>query len=741
MRSGRHHGAPIPASPGSTRAPPESSASRASSPSAAGSAATPSSRHSHSSIAPAANTPPSSAYSVRPAIVQATVGSRPPAGRRDLLADVREHEHPGPVGGLDPAGNDGAGSGERRLLVDGLPAQAQLGRPARVASVPSSPAVSRSSRQHLGRDAERRAQRGVEGAGRVDALQLGPGRGGRVGGEPGAQAIAEERVDRAHPQGAGVARGRHLVGVLQQPGELGGGEVGIVGKAARLLDRLLVARQPVEHLLRPLVLPDDDRAQRLAALGIPGEHRLALVVEPAGHHLARGIGEQLGDRLDHRGQHLLAVLLDPAGLRMAVDLVAPRLAHRPQLAVEQHRLDPGGALVDPEEQPLGHRTCSPPAATRAATRARARGAAAPAARQLAPGRRARPRRRRPARRRARAIPSEAESPVERIAATLISRGQRRRGADQVVAAAPGGAQARVARDRLRALERGQHRAPPSASPRRTPPGARDQSSLSSWSWAVGPAITLPSTVGNTSTPLVRFARHRQQDPLERLAAGRLEDEELALARVDREALVAGEPRDLVGAQAGAVDRHAAAQHGRRPRCRSGKPVAARARSPSTRRAGAQLGAGRDRGADQRPGVGDRVGDRLARDLERAVVAERRVDAVAPRAIGQRRDRARLAPSPGAHAAPRSGSPARRAARAPASGAARRAQDQLGLQLARRRSRSPCGGSRSWCRWRRARARPRPRAIATVAPRATSACATAAPTTPAPTTADLGVDRA
>ena len=32
-----------------------------------------------------------------------------------------------------------------------------------------------------------------------------------------------------------------------------------------------------------------------------------------------------GDRLDHRGQHLLAVLLDPAGLRIAVDLVAPRL--------------------------------------------------------------------------------------------------------------------------------------------------------------------------------------------------------------------------------------------------------------------------------------------------------------------------------------------------------------------------------------------------------------------------------
>ena len=78
--SGFHHGAPMPASPGSTRAPPASSASRASSPSAGGSSATPSSAHIHSSIAPAANTPPSIAYSMLPSMLQATVGSRPPAG-------------------------------------------------------------------------------------------------------------------------------------------------------------------------------------------------------------------------------------------------------------------------------------------------------------------------------------------------------------------------------------------------------------------------------------------------------------------------------------------------------------------------------------------------------------------------------------------------------------------------------------------------------------------------------------
>ena len=108
--------------------------------------------------------------------------------------------------------------------------------------------------------------------------------------------------------------------------------------------------QPVEHLLRALVLPDDDRRQRRAGLGVPGEHRLALVVEPARDDLARGASSSSSaDRLDDRGEHLLAVLLDPAGLRMAVDLVAARLAHGPQPLVEQRRLDAGRALVDAEQ--------------------------------------------------------------------------------------------------------------------------------------------------------------------------------------------------------------------------------------------------------------------------------------------------------------------------------------------------------------------------------------------------------
>ena len=91
-------------------------------------------------------------------------------------------------------------------------------------------------------------------------------------------------------------------------------------------------------------------AERLAGLGVPGEHRLALMVESTGHYLLGRAGQQLGDGLDHDGQHLLAVLPHPARLGMAIDLVAAGLGHGTQLLVEQRRLDSGGPLVDAEQQ-------------------------------------------------------------------------------------------------------------------------------------------------------------------------------------------------------------------------------------------------------------------------------------------------------------------------------------------------------------------------------------------------------
>ena len=211
------------------------------------------------------------------------------AGRLgDLLADVGEDEDAGAVGRLDAARLDAGGAGERRLLVDDLAAERQLDRPALVRAACRARRPCRESRAARPSGTPKISQRRSSKPGPVDPLQLRP-RGGRgVGGEARAEPVAEERVDRAHPQPAVVAGLLDVVVVAQQPGELGGGEVGVEGQPAELLDLVLLVGQLVEDLLGALVLPDDDRAERLAGLRVPGEHRLALVVEAAGDDLAVG---------------------------------------------------------------------------------------------------------------------------------------------------------------------------------------------------------------------------------------------------------------------------------------------------------------------------------------------------------------------------------------------------------------------------------------------------------------------
>jgi hypothetical protein len=181
----------------------------------------------------------------------------------------------------------------------------------------------------------------------------------RVGGEARAKPVAEEGIDRAEPGGPRLHSAGDPFVVLEKPGELPGGEVRVEGHPASLPDlRVTPLRlQPVQDLLRTLVLPGDDRGQRPAALGVPREDRLALVVEPAGCNLG-SVVQKLGDCADHRVDDHLRVLLHPAGLGMAEGLLAAHLFYRPKIGIEDHRLDGGRPLVDPQQE--AHRSADGP---------------------------------------------------------------------------------------------------------------------------------------------------------------------------------------------------------------------------------------------------------------------------------------------------------------------------------------------------------------------------------------------
>ena len=94
--------------------------------------------------------------------------------------------------------------------------------------------------------------------------ELRPRCGGGVGREPGAETVAEERVDGSHPGGPDLDRLGEVIVMLEQPGKLAGREVGVQRHPAAFPDLVgpALGLEPVEYLLGALVLPGDDRRER-----------------------------------------------------------------------------------------------------------------------------------------------------------------------------------------------------------------------------------------------------------------------------------------------------------------------------------------------------------------------------------------------------------------------------------------------------------------------------------------------
>ena len=86
-------------------------------------------------------------------------------------------------------------------------------------------------------------------------------------------------VDGAEGELAALGRGTRAARVVEQPGELGSGEVGVEDEPGALAkERLEAAR--LQHVARRRgapVLPDDGVADRLAGRAVPDDRRLALV--------------------------------------------------------------------------------------------------------------------------------------------------------------------------------------------------------------------------------------------------------------------------------------------------------------------------------------------------------------------------------------------------------------------------------------------------------------------------------
>ena len=115
-----------------------------------------------------------------------------------------------------------------------------------------------------------------------------------VGGVGGMHAAAgeppdEKAVDGAEGEVAGLRQRAGAGHVVEQPGDLGGGEVGIEQQAGLGGDGRLVAGilEGAAHLGGAPVLPDDGAMDGLAGAAIPDQAGLALVGDADGGDVAR----------------------------------------------------------------------------------------------------------------------------------------------------------------------------------------------------------------------------------------------------------------------------------------------------------------------------------------------------------------------------------------------------------------------------------------------------------------------
>ncbi len=194
-------------------------------------------------------------------------------------------------------------------------------------------------------DVEEQGARGVGGVGDV---------------EPAAGEAPEEiRIDGAEGELAGLGPGADAGHVVEDPGDLGAGEIGIEDQAGLRRHRGLVARllQAGADPGRAPILPDDGAMHRLAGALVPDQRRLALVGDADRRHVPGrhpGLLHRRPAGLEGGAPEVLRLVLDPARGREMLRELGLGEARDRGVGPEQQGARGGGALVDGEDEG-GHR--------------------------------------------------------------------------------------------------------------------------------------------------------------------------------------------------------------------------------------------------------------------------------------------------------------------------------------------------------------------------------------------------
>jgi hypothetical protein len=158
-------------------------------------------------------------------------------------------------------------------------------------------------------------------------------------------------IHRAECQAAGCGKLSCAGNVLQNPGNLAAGEVGVDQQAGSLLDETLVTLRFQVFTKRggAAILPDNGVADGLAGGAIPHDRRFSLVGnadsgDVAGLHVC--LGQSFQGDCNLRCRDLFRIVLDPSGL--GENLCELALGHGSDGAfvIKQERSRTGCALIE-----------------------------------------------------------------------------------------------------------------------------------------------------------------------------------------------------------------------------------------------------------------------------------------------------------------------------------------------------------------------------------------------------------
>jgi hypothetical protein len=144
------------------------------------------------------------------------------------------------------------------------------------------------------------------------------------------EAKEQKALDRSEAELPALGATARAGEVSEQPGELGGAEIGVEEEAGLVPDHGLEPRSPQALAVgrRAAVLPDDGVREQPPAVPLPEEGRLPLIADPDRGDLAPAdavLGEHPTGGPDLGLPEKLRIVLDPAGLR--IDLWMLLLGH------------------------------------------------------------------------------------------------------------------------------------------------------------------------------------------------------------------------------------------------------------------------------------------------------------------------------------------------------------------------------------------------------------------------------